>query len=193
MCITSKPSKQFFCGLFCVFIIHVDDPFVWMILPLYNRSTSWPKPQHTDVFICPVLLSPQKAFNDRQKLPWRDLITIQWLGDSCKSSLPEFIFPRVALELFRSMVVAQVASIANWIPWKLGTVWAWVIIAGNLYTLHENEMCWLFGIRNLGRKAFEGWSWWGLASYSMLRSRPMWYDSGDPRIATVVSTRRGNC
>ena len=61
--------------------------------------------------------------------------------------------------------------------------------------LHADEMCWLFGIRNhLGRKAFEGWIWWGLASYSMLCPHPMWYsyDSGDPRIATVVSTRRGN-
>ena len=76
---------------------------------------------------------------------------------------------RVALVLFRSMVVAQVASIANCIPWTLGTVSTWIIIAGNLHTLQANEMCWLFGIRNLGRKAFEGWSWWGLASYSMLR------------------------
>ena len=96
---------------------------------------------------------------DHHKVAWR-LVQVFTAG---------VVSLRVALVLFRSMVVAQVASIANCIPWTLGTVWAWIIIAGNLYTFHENEMCWLFGIRNLGRKAFEGWSWWGLASYSMLR------------------------
>ena len=174
MCITSKPSKRFFCGLFCVFIVHVIcvDDFATLKQIDFIAKASTHRCAHLRFpSEYTILCWPQKALNHRQKLPWRDLIAIQRLGDSCKSSLPESIFLRVALVLFRSMVVAQVASIANCIPWTLGSVWAWIIIAGNLYTLHANEMCWLFGIRNLGRKAFEGWSWWGLASYSMLRRR----------------------